>query len=458
MYSSEVSVINRRKFLAELGKLLTFMYEEDRQTALGMYEKMFDDAEDEQALLSFLVSPTRQAVVLARVYDAKARKLEVQSQSGKDSAQVSGGALPVFVSTINDIHEEALEEQSYAPVVLKDQLSFFAEESVADNPEASQNEVDTFNSGSTETASAAPIVDYSANMPDEAAAFMNDAATRNNLSTPAVTVPVSSAVPQTVQEASSPTSAPTVAPQVQPAAVEAPVPIQQPAAELSTSIQQPAVPADNPVQYVQPVWATQPAVTPAATNSTVDTFLDKLEINDEISTAETNAPVSPQPVTVAPVQPVTEQVRKDDTIQSIEQLDISSVDTADSILTKLPGSELSDTHTVRKPRIFLLILYILLAVPITALGILILLIPALLFFALAGIVVVCGFSALGSAFGSFSVFADILVVLGVSLVLIALGVLFFWIFVWFLGGAIVSLINGAIKLGGRICYKEEQVK
>ena len=54
--------INKQKFLAELGKLLTFMYEEDRQSALAMYAKLFDNARDEQSLLQFLVSPTRQAV------------------------------------------------------------------------------------------------------------------------------------------------------------------------------------------------------------------------------------------------------------------------------------------------------------------------------------------------------------------------------------------------------------
>ena len=56
----EVTHINKQKFLAELGKLLTFMYDEDRQTALAMYGRMFDNARDEQALIQFLISPTRQ--------------------------------------------------------------------------------------------------------------------------------------------------------------------------------------------------------------------------------------------------------------------------------------------------------------------------------------------------------------------------------------------------------------
>ncbi len=63
--------INKKQFLAELGRLLTFMSEEDRKTALGIYGDMFDDAPDEQALTGFLISPTRQAVYMARAYNKK---------------------------------------------------------------------------------------------------------------------------------------------------------------------------------------------------------------------------------------------------------------------------------------------------------------------------------------------------------------------------------------------------
>ena len=65
--------INKQKFLAELGRLLTFMSEEDRQEALTLYAKMFDDVADEQALLQSLLSPTRQAVIIARAYDASSQ-------------------------------------------------------------------------------------------------------------------------------------------------------------------------------------------------------------------------------------------------------------------------------------------------------------------------------------------------------------------------------------------------
>ena len=65
-----------------------------------------------------------------------------------------------------------------------------------------------------------------------------------------------------------------------------------------------------------------------------------------------------------------------------------------------------------------------------------------------------GCLALTSAFGAFSIFADVMVVLGCALVVLALGLLFLWMFVWLIGGVIAGLINGVIKLAGKWCYKE----
>ena len=100
-------IINRRKYLAELGKLLTFMYEEDRQEALALYEQMFDEANDETELIRFLGSPTKQAVAVAHAYNANNRKLATSSQKGAEFADVSGKEIPPFVQTINNFIAEA---------------------------------------------------------------------------------------------------------------------------------------------------------------------------------------------------------------------------------------------------------------------------------------------------------------------------------------------------------------
>ena len=103
---------------------------------------------------------------------------------------------------------------------------------------------------------------------------------------------------------------------------------------------------------------------------------------------------------------------------------------------------------------FLLILYIIIAAPVTLLTILLLLLPAALFLALAVAAIGTGAAALFSAFSGFAVFADIMVVLGAALVILALGLLFLWIFIWFIGGAIAGLVRDVIRLGGEWCYKE----
>ena len=124
---SEVELINKQKFLAELSKLLTFMYEEDRQEALAMYSSMFDEAEDEQRLIQLLMSPTRQAVIVARAYDAKDRKLQVTSQS-REGSGLNDGETPDFAVAIEKVRKEAEEKDILRAGVSDDQLSFFEEE------------------------------------------------------------------------------------------------------------------------------------------------------------------------------------------------------------------------------------------------------------------------------------------------------------------------------------------
>ena len=111
-------------------------------------------------------------------------------------------------------------------------------------------------------------------------------------------------------------------------------------------------------------------------------------------------------------------------------------------------------ETVRKPKVFLLILYILFAIPLTLAGVVLLLVPTLLFLLLAAVTIGAGVMVFSASFSGFVVFADMLVVLGTAIIVLALGLLFLWIFIWFIGGAIVGLIRSVIELGDHWCYKE----
>lgn len=346
------------------------MYEEDRQTALAMYNQLFDEVDDEQGLLQLLVSPTRQAVVIARSYNAKERKLQVHAQSREESDTASDGAAPEFMGVIESIREEALSRQAPKTAeVSADQFSMFEDDFFAPTPE-----------------------------------------------TPAA-----------------PAEAEPEAP-----AEEAPAPVAEAEAEAPAETAEPAT--DEPVDEVDAFIAdfSIPA--------------DQQEFAPDAG--EQTAPAEPaQPEEAeAPAQPE----------EAEAPAESDEDDSAPIVIEEEDDEEYDDEYyddeeyePVRKPRVFLLILYILLAVPVGLLGILLLIVPTLLFLVLAGLIITGGVMAVTSAFGSgIAVFADIMVIIGMAFILLALGLLALWIAVWLVGGVMVGLVRGLIHLGGKWCYKE----
>lgn len=345
------------------------MYEEDRQTALAMYNQLFDEVDDEQGLLQLLVSPTRQAVVIARSYNAKERKLQVHAQSREESETADYGTAPEFIGVIDGILEEALSRQAPKTAeVSADQFSMFEDDFFAPAPEAPSAEA--------EVQPEAPAAEAAVEAPAEAS-------------------PAEAA--ETEAEA---------------AEAEAPAPA-APVDEVDAFIADFSIPADQ--QEFAPEAGEQTAPAEAAEPAA--------EAAEDAESAEGDS---------APIE--------------IEEEDVEEYD---------DGYYDEDYEPVRKPRVFLLILYILLAVPVGLLGILLLIVPTLLFLVLAGLIIAGGVMAVTSAFGSgIAVFADIMVIIGMAFILLALGLLALWIAVWLVGGAMVGLVRGLIHLGGKWCYKE----
>lgn len=310
----EVSTINKQKFLAELAKLLTFMYEEDRQKALGAYNEMFEEAEDEQMLLQALVSPLRQAVEVARAYNAGKQSLRTAAKPREGEE-----ANDAFMDTIHRIRAEALEKQPAVQVVSEDQISLF---DAPQEPEAPEAE-------------AAPV--------------------------------------------------------------------------------QPAAPAEDAEGEAPAENAEEAAPAEEETSDAADEDADEEEVADA-PLPEIKAMPAAQTAELDPSQP--------------------------------------PRKTVRKARVPLLILYILLAIPLGLIALVILLIPALVSLAAAIVCITVAVLAVTSALGSFPKIANLLVALGAALILLAVGLVFLMLFVWFLGGAIGGMINGLITLGGKWCYKE----
>ena len=359
---SEVNDINKQRFLPELGKLLTFMVEEDRQTALALYSRLFDDAADEQQLMDLLVSPTRQAVVIARTYDAKERRHQLESAQQGEPEET-----PAFVLTLDKLYQQV------AP----------AEEDVYTAPEPVQEEPQVVSQFSLFPDDAHPIDD-------------------------------SEYVPFQIE-----------AEAVQLESGAADLPLEE---ELPTPEEEPVFPED------------------AAPEEIEESPLPE----EDVSSPEEELPEEPAPdldpiVLPLPTRPV-EAPRAEEPV--IPDLRAPELDTLD--LDYLP-------ETRRKPRVFLLILFLLLAIPVTLVGVALLLIPTVLVLALAVLVIVMGSALLVTAFGGFPTLADILIVLGVSIVVLALGLLLLWLFVWFVGGAIGGMIGGMVNLCRKWCYEEVPV-
>lgn len=394
-----MDTINKQKFLAELGKLLTFMYEEDRQTALAMYVKMFEDTEDEQALLQALVSPTRQAVIVARAYNAKMRKLQVEAQSREETGErVEDEATPDFILAIHKVYEEAVPDRSVGSAPMEDQFSLFEEDAFLEEDADAQPD---------ENAEEAPVeTEPDLGVNGEEAAKPEE---------PAVTeeAEASAAEPEASEDAEAPEDD-----------VEAAGAPEAAAAAIPAAAVPLFVPDDDEGE----------AEEAPVDKDALDDFLADFSIEDD--------PLSPEAEEEDALDE--EEALSDKTFELNDEAD----EEEDAFVQSVP------TATVRKARPLLLILYLILAIPITLALICVLLIPTLFFLGLAVSAIAAGAAFFVTAFSGFPVLADILIVLGAALIILALGLLFLWIFIWFIGGAIVGLIRGVVSLGAKWCYKE----
>lgn len=344
------------------------MYDEDRQTALTMYERMFDETADEQGLLQLLVSPTRQAVVLARSYDAKQRKLQIESRSQDDNYMPDPEDVPSFIFVIDKTAQQAAELGVKSLAVSEDQFSIFDEFETADEPVEPSVE-DT----------AADSVELPAEEEaEEEAPILPEQDTEEE------------ALPQTEPESTESIG-------------------EEDGSEESSNVEE--------------------------TAKAVDAFLADFTVeNGELVSNNTEA------------EPVHEE--------AVDAAEESPEAVAEAVEVKVQ----TESATRVKTNIFLLILYVFAAIPLGFAGVALLLIPAILFLNLGVGAVWIAVSLIGMCFSSFAVIADMMVVFGASLILVALGLLFVWLFIWFIGCAIVGFIRGVFRLGRKICCKEVAVQ
>ena len=339
------------------------MYEEDRLRALELYSRMFEDAADESALIQSLVSPTRQAVVVARAYNTNLGKLSVTTETKAAPEDRDENGIPDYVQAIEAVRAAAFARQP-APA--------------------------------RET-------------PEE---------------------------PAPAEEASEETEEPA------------------PAEEASEETEEPA-PAEEASEETEEAEETAPAEKASEETEEPAPAEEAPEETEEPAPAE-EAPEAPEEAAPAAEAPAPAENKTQENIEFFSMPEEGKEEAAEN-----EGEESVfniDTDLMRQPRrkakVFALIVYILFAIPLTLAAIVILLVPAVLFLALSVASIICGVVVVSTALNGFAVIADIMVVLGMALVLFALGLLFLWTAIWFIGGAIVGVVHGVAALCDKWCYKE----
>jgi len=340
------------------------MYEEDRQTVLSMYGRMFDETANEEALLELLVSPTRQAVVLARSYDAKSRKTQIEAMGEDADSSIDPDNAPAFIFIIDKTAQQAAElGVKEEALVDENQFSIFDE--LPELPELDE---------AIENVEAEPVTETSAE----------------------------------------------------------PVELPEPAAD---------------VEAVEPVFV-------LAEDDIAEEETERSEIDDTADAVDAFL----ADFTIENGELVSVKTEAEAKVEAEPEIEPEAETEAEP--AELPAEEESEApvQTKKKTNILLLILYIFVAIPLGLVGLAVLAVPTVLFLALASVCGYVGVSAIGLSFGAFAVIADTLAVFGAGLALLAIALLFVWLFVWFLGGAMVGFIRGLCRLGSKMCCKEVAVK
>ena len=425
-----MSFITRQQFMTELSKLLTFMYDEDRQRALKMYERMFDIAEDDQGLIQHLMSPTRQAVVIARAYDAKERKLSVSAQKKGDGAE-DGDDIPPFVLAINRIFDELFPEEDPEQGQAEDQVSFFDLGVDPGKPEVKK-----------------PVV-------PKAEVLLSD--TQNFQIILPSDRPEEEETPGTETEGENP-------PEPEGEEPDGEAPEALPGAGERRGARADEEERTEP----EPEWARRPSGPDRKVPILSFTFdeeeqeepaADSEEAGQTADASEETAEPAEAAEESAPAQDEAPEEEKKDLVQTVQELFPEEKKEIVTGQTEEPAEESPRKRRRTVPMetvtdVPRLILFVIAAIPVTLLLLALLLIPTLLSLSVAIGMIALGVTLILAAFSGFAVLADVLMLFGASLIALALGLVFLWITIWLIGGVMVSLVRSVIELGRKWCSKE----
>lgn len=215
-------------------------------------------------------------------------------------------------------------------------------------------------------------------------------------------------------------------------------------------VEEPETAPEAPVEPAQETPKEEPDKEEASAQETegaeetADEAAEASEESEEAAEEETpaeEASAEEAPVEAAPA----EEAGETDIVVEIEELPADAAE------------EEREVRTVKKTRIFPLILYVIVSVPIGLVLLLLMLGIELSIFGVGLLGLKVGFELLAFTFSGMQVFADVLICLGVTLGVLALGVLVTWLGIWLIIVSVPGLIRGIIKLGKKLCVKEVEI-
>lgn len=391
--------MNRQRYMAELSKLLAFMFKEDKEDILAQYNKMLDEAEDEQAMLESFGSPTKLAVTISRTYKRSERKLAVTEDSKQD-VPANTESEHIIVRPVRKENKET------APAPVQDTSLSYADivEEIRREKAAEQG------------------VEYTPiffNEPD----------------------PQPEPEPEHEEMPAEETSAEDPAPAGAPRAGE--VPGEEAEENEAPEEEAPAAgPAEEESSEETPVEAEcEPEVKETAEESP-----EQDNVPEEMTVVETAAPEEPAEETVSAEEAPAEKEEKED-------------EEAEAVIVLEEPDEIQpvDEQVRYKTNAALLILYLIVAIPVgVVLFAAALAVGLALLASGAGLIALC-VKVIGFAFSMFAIFADVMLCAGASLAAFAVALMLIWLGILMFARGLGGLIRGIVALGRKFCVREVTV-
>lgn len=426
---------SKHKFLVELSKFLTFLTPEEKEQVLNQFEKIFACAPSEEDVLTALGSPVKTTVSLSRAYTAGG--IEAALSCCEDMAGIDISSYNVENShpeseripdeLIDSVHEAAVAavEQGGSDPELESKVSDVVR-TAKKNEEARQelNSADFtpfVTAAGTQDTPMEPVVPSAEEEAVEPPANQSESPSQ-----------IPSAESGDAEEPTSEDFGPDVFPAVQ--KTEPEVSVSQETRTLDFMPEDPTEP---------------PATPPSAEDGPEATwYLNADEYESGSSSNEDVTPLLDLDATrpVRTLSPVGEQEGQ------------SNNDGIHELFEKLEEKEEEKPETVSKANWFLLILYIIIAIPVGIVAIVLCLAIAACLLGLCAGCITAGVAATHIIFSGLALFSDIIMAIGVALVGYALGIFLFFFAIWFAYEGISWLISSIISLGGKWCFKEVPIE